>query len=318
MPALLEQLKRFTTIVADGGDIAAIARDRPRDATTDVSQILRAARMPRYAPLARAAAPRARSEPADRLLDRVLVAFGVEILKRIDGRVSTDVDARLSFDTRATIERARRLIALYESHDVARDRVLVKVVATWEGIRAAELLEREDIRCDLTLVFSTVQAQAAADSGVTRISAFVGRVRERHAGAGARADEAAGADDPGVRSVRAIYALLKGGGYPTEIMGANLRTMDQIVALAGCDSLAIGPELLERLAATEGRLERAIVPPVPSARRTPFAEPAFRYALNDEATATEALAEGIRILAADAAELQRLVAERAAEPAAQC
>ena len=275
--------------------------------------------MPRYAPLARAAAPRARSEPAGRLLDRVLVAFGVEILKLIDGRVSTDVEARSSFDTRATIERARRLIALFESHDVARDRVLIKIVATWEGIRAAELLEREDIRCDMTLVFSTVQAQAAADAGVTRISAFVGRVRDRHDdGAGARADEAAGAGDPGVRSVRAIYALLKGGGYPTEMMGANLRTMDQIVALAGCDSLAIRPELLERLAATEGRLERALVPPIASARRTPFAEPAFRYALNDEATATEALAEGIRILAADAAELQRLIAERAAEPAAQC
>lgn len=319
MPALLEQLKRFTTIVADGCDIAAIARHRPRDATIDVSQILRAARSPRHAPLARAAAQRAGGEPVDRLFDRVLVAFGVEVLELIDGRASTEVDARLSFDTRATIERARRLIALYESHHVARDRVLVRIVATWEGIRAAELLEREDVRCHMTLVFSTVQALAAADAGVTAISPFAGRVPSRHeCGAGARADEAADAGDPGVRSVRAIYALLKGGGYPIEIMGANLRTIDQIVALAGCDSLAIGPELLGQLAETEGRLERALVPPEPGARGTPLAEPAFRYALNDDATATEELAAGIRILAADAVKLQRLLAAPAAEPVATC
>lgn len=319
MPALLEQLKRFTTVVADTGDIAAIERHRPGGATIGASQILRAVQSSRYAPLLCAAAQRARSEPAERRIDRVLVAFGVEILKRIDGRVSTDVDARLSFDTRATIERARRLTALYESNGIARDRVLVGIAATWEGIRAAELLEREDIRCNMTLVFSEVQAQAAADAGVTAISPFAGRVCDRRErGAGARPDEPAGAGSPGVRSVREIYALVKGGGYPTAVIGASVRTMDQVAALAGCDALAIGPELLDRLATTEGPLERALVSPAPSARRSPLAEPAFRYALNDDATATEALAEGIRVLAADAVELQRLLAAPATEPVAAC
>ncbi len=321
MPALLEQLKRFTTIVADTGDIAAIGRHRPRDATTNPSLILKAAQDPRYAPIVRAAAAPERGAPAERLLDRVLVAFGVEILKLIEGRVSTEVDARLSFDTRATIERARRLIALYEAQGIARGRVLIKIASTWEGIRAAELLEREGIRCNMTLIFSVAQAQAAADVGATLISPFVGRIYDWHKrAAGAAWDETAhaGVNDPGVRSVRAIYARLKGGGYPTEIMGASFRNLGQIVALAGCDLLTISPELLERLAATEGRLERALVPPAHVSACAPLREADFRYALNDDAMATEKLAEGIRIFAADAVKLQRLIAELAAEPAAPC
>ncbi|GAB4476277.1 MAG: transaldolase [Burkholderiaceae bacterium] len=321
MPALLEQLKRYTTIVADTGDLAAIARYRPRDATTNPSLILKAAQNPRYAPLIRAAVAPARGESAERQLDRVLVAFGVEILELIDGRVSTEVDARLSFDTRATIERARRLVALYEARRIARSRVLIKIASTWEGIRAAELLERESIHCNMTLLFSVAQAQAAADAGATLVSPFVGRIYDWHKrAAGPNWDEAAnsGASDPGVRSVREIYARLKGGGYPTEIMAASFRNIGQVIALAGCDLLTISPELLEQLAATEGTLERALAPPAGTAARAPLAEADFRYALNDDAMATDTLAEGIRLFAADAVKLQRLIAERAAEPLAPC
>lgn len=321
MPTLLDQLKRFSTIVADTGDIAAIASHRPRDATTNPSLILKAARHTRYAPLLRTAAAAARGASAEGLLDRVLVAFGVEILKSIEGRVSTEVDARLSFDTRATIERARRLIALYEAHGVARRRVLIKIASTWEGIRAAELLEREDIHCNMTLLFSVAQAQAAADAGATLISPFVGRVYDWHKrAAGADWDEAthAGADDPGVRLVRAIYARLKGGGYATEIMGASFRNVGQIVALAGCDLLTISPELLDALATSEGTLERALTPPAHASAQARLSEADFRYALNADAMATEKLAEGIRIFAADAVALQRLIAEVAAAPATPC
>lgn len=321
MPSLLEQLRRFTTIVVDTGDIDAVARHRPRDATTNPSLILKAAHNPRYAPLIAAAAAAGRGEPGQRRLDRVLVAFGVEILKLIEGRVSTEVDARLSFDTRATIERARRLIALYEAQGVGRCRVLIKIAATWEGIRAAEVLEREGIHCNMTLLFSVAQAQAAADAGVTLISPFVGRIYDWHKrAAGAAWDEAAhaGANDPGVRSVRSIYARLKGGGYPTEIMGASFRNLGQIVALAGCDLLTISPELLDELATSEGKLERALVPPAQTAPHARLTEAHFRYALNEDAMATEKLAEGIRSFAADAAKLQRLIDELAIEPAAPC
>ncbi len=321
MPTLLEQLKRFTTIVADTGDIAAIALHRPRDATTNPTLILKAAQSPQYAPLVRAAAAAAPGEPPERQLDRVLVACGVEILQSIEGRVSTEVDARLSFDTRATIERARRLIALYEARGIERGRVLIKIASTWEGIRAAELLEREGIHCNLTLLFSVAQAHAAADAGATLISPFVGRIYDWYKrAAGAAWDEAAnaGANDPGVRSVRTIYERLKGGGYPTEIMGASFRNIGQIVALAGCDLLTISPELLAQLAAAEGRLERALTPPARTAALAPLAEADFRYAVNDDAMATEKLAEGIRIFAADTVKLQRLIAELVAETAAPC
>jgi transaldolase len=304
MPTLLDGLKRHTVIVADTGDIDAIERLQPRDATTNPSLILKAAELPRYQPLIRAAVAGA-TAPQDRL-DRVLVAFGVEIVKRIAGRVSTEVDARLSFDTRATIERARRLIALYEAQGVARERVLIKIASTWEGLRAAEVLEREGIHCNMTLLFCTAQALAAAAAGATLISPFVGRIYDWYKrAAGASWDEAAhaGANDPGVRSVREIYARLKGAGYRTQIMGASFRNVGQILALAGCDLLTISPELLQRLAATEGAVPRALegAPAAPAAR---LSEAEFRWQLNENAMATEKLAEGIRIFAADTVKLE--------------
>jgi transaldolase len=309
---LLEQLKRLTTIVADTGDIDAIARLRPRDATTNPSLILKAAAEPSRAPLLDAAKGND-SEPLAFRLDRVLVAFGVEILKHIDGRVSTEVDARLSFDTRATIEKARRLIALYRARGIDRERVLIKIASTWEGIRAAEALEREGIHCNMTLLFSTAQAQACADAGATLISPFVGRIYDWHKkAAGSQWSEAAnaGVNDPGVRSVRAIHARLRGGGYATEIMGASFRNTGQILALAGCDLLTISPELLDQLAATEGPLQAALTAPATRGERHPLTEAGFRRELNDDAMATEKLAEGIRIFTADTAKLGQLIDTR--------
>lgn len=308
MPTLLDSLKRHTVIVADSGDIDAIERLQPRDATTNPSLILKAAEQARYQPLIQAAAAGAVST-ADQL-DRVLVAFGVEILKRIPGRVSTEVDARLSFDTRATIERARRLIALYEAHGVARERVLIKIASTWEGVRAAEVLEREGIHCNMTLLFCTAQSLAAAAAGATLVSPFVGRIYDWYKrAAGGAWDEAAhaGANDPGVRSVREIYARLKGAGYRTEIMGASFRNVGQILALAGCDLLTISPELLRELAASEGDVPRALDGAAPAAAER-LSEAAFRWQLNDNAMATEKLAEGIRSFAADAVKLEQRLA----------
>jgi transaldolase len=311
MTTLLEGLKRHTVIVADTGDIEAIAHWRPRDATTNPSLILRAADLPRYRPLIRAARDAGGAETASEVVDRLLVGFGVEILRHIDGRVSTEVDARLSFDTPASIRRARRLIALYEARGVARSRVLIKIASTWEGIRAAQVLETEGIHCNMTLLFCTAQAVASADAGATLISPFVGRIYDWYRkAAGATWDEQAnaGADDPGVASVRAIHARLKGAGYRTEIMGASFRNVGQILALAGCDLLTISPDLLERLAAAHGDVPRALDGAAPASRE-PLAEAAFRWQLNDNAMATEKLAEGIRIFAADAARLERRLAE---------
>lgn len=304
MASLLEGLKRHTVIVADTGDIEAVERWQPQDATTNPSLILKASELPRYQPLIRAAAAGAGSVPDK--LDRVLVAFGVEILKRIPGRVSTEVDARLSFDTRATVERARRLIALYEAHGIARERVLIKIATTWEGVRAAEVLESEGIHCNMTLLFCTAQALAAAAAGATLISPFVGRIYDWYKrAAGASWDEAAhaGANDPGVRSVHDIYARLKGAGCRTQIMGASFRNVGQILALAGCDLLTISPELLQQLAATEGDVPRVLgaAPAAPLGRLT---EAQFRWQLNENAMASEKLAEGIRIFAADAVKLE--------------
>jgi transaldolase len=311
MASLLEQLRQHTVIVADTGDLAAIARLRPRDATTNPSLILKAAQKAEYRPLIEASLAPARHEPIELALDRVLVGFGTEILRRIDGRVSTEVDAQLSFDTRATLTRARRLIALYEAAGVSRERVLIKIAATWEGIRAAEVLEREGIHCNLTLLFSLPQAQACADAGVTLISPFIGRIydwfRRR---AGSAWDEAAhaGANDPGVRSVRAIYERLKAGGYRTEIMGASFRNSGQVLALAGCDLLTISPELLDLLAAGTGPVARALTPPARSAPHRGLDEAEFRRLLNDDAMATDKLAEGIRVFVADTLQLAALLA----------
>jgi transaldolase len=310
MPSLLESLKRHTTIVADTGDVAAIERLRPRDATTNPSLILKAAQQPQYRELLLEAARRAQGEAPSQRLDHVLVAFGARILLLIDGRVSTEVDARLSFDTRATVEKARRLVDLYARQGVDPRRVLIKIAATWEGVRAAELLEREAIHCNITLLFSRAQAVAAAQAGATLISPFVGRIYDWHKKtAGPAWDEAAmqGASDPGVRSVEVIYSSLKGAGYATEIMGASFRNIAQVLALAGCDLLTISPELLDELAAREGDVERRLSPPDAGRTEAPLAEAQFRGALNDDAMATEKLAEGIRVFTADTQRLEALM-----------
>jgi transaldolase len=310
MPTLLDGLKQYTTIVADTGDVAAIARLRPRDATTNPSLILKAARKPEYLPLVRSALAGANAHADHSALDRVLVAFGVEILKHIDGRVSTEVDARLSFDTRATIERARRLIALYEAQGVDPARILIKMASTWEGMRAAETLQREGIGCNMTLLFCTVQAEAAAAAGATLISPFVGRIYDWHRkSAGDAWDEAAhaGARDPGVRSVVAIFERLRSAGFATQIMGASFRNCGQILALAGCDLLTISPELLDELAATEGAVARALVAPRLHRTFVPPVQTQFRRRLNDDAMATEQLAAGIRLFTADTLKLEELI-----------
>jgi transaldolase len=313
MASRLDGLKQWTTIVADTGDLAAIERLRPRDATTNPSLILKAAQKPEYRPLLVETLKPHRSEPVAAQLDRVLVAFGARILELVDGRVSTEVDARLSFDARATIEKARHLVALYEARGVSRARVLIKIASTWEGIRAAEVLEREGIHCNLTLLFAMPQAEACAQAGVTLISPFVGRIYDWHKkAAGSQWNEAAmsGADDPGVRSVRAIFARLKGGAYRTEVMGASFRNVGQVLALAGCDLLTISPELLDELSGSTGDVVRALDPAmIERAGRTELSEPAFRWQMNDDAMATEKLAEGIRAFVADAAKLEKIIAE---------
>lgn len=308
----LDALKHFTTVVADTGDFLQIAQFKPRDATTNPSLILKAVQKPDYAPLLAQTLARFGTRDLGEVMDRLLVRFGCEILTHIPGRVSTEVDARLSFDTRATVEKARRLIALYEAQGVDRGRVLIKIAATWEGLRAAELLEREGIACNLTLLFAQVQAEAAAQANATLISPFVGRIYDWHKrAAGGTWDEAAmaGANDPGVRSVRAIYARLKGAGSRTEIMGASFRNTGQILALAGCDLLTIAPDLMDQLAATDAPLERALDPAhVPAGAPIALAEPEFRFRLNQDAMATEKLAEGIRLFVADTLKLEALIA----------
>lgn len=312
MPSRLDGLKQWTTIVADTGDLAAIERLHPRDATTNPSLILKAAQKPEYRPLLVETLRSHRTEPVGAQLDRVLVAFGARILDLIAGRVSTEVDARLSFDTRATIEKARHLIGLYEALGAPRERVLIKIASTWEGIRAAEVLEREGIHCNLTLLFAMPQAEACAQAGATLISPFVGRIYDWHRkAAGAQWDDAAmsGAGDPGVRSVRAIFARLKGGGYRTEVMGASFRNVGQVLALAGCDLLTISPELLDELAATSGEVPRALdAARVEPAATIDLPESRFRWQMNEDAMATEKLAEGIRAFAADADKLERIIA----------
>lgn len=309
----LDALKQFTTVVADTGDFRQLAAYAPRDATTNPSLVLKAVQKPEYAPLLAEAIARHGAADKVELMNRLLVRFGVEILQLIPGRVSTEVDARLSFDTAATLERARRLIALYRAEGVDSARVLVKVAATWEGIRAAEQLEREGIHTNLTLLFSFPQAVACGQAGVRLISPFVGRIYDWYKKqAGARWDEAAnaGANDPGVRSVRRIFEFYKRHGVATEVMGASFRNVGQITALAGCDLLTISPELLAQLAASEAPLLRAL--DAEAAKQLDIApvqydEAGFRYALNEDAMAMEKLAEGIRAFAADTVKLEALM-----------
>jgi transaldolase len=309
----LEQLKTYTTVVADTGDFRQLAQFSPRDATTNPSLIFKAARLPDFAPLLAASVAAHAGLSLDELVDRVLVRFGLEILARIPGRVSTEVDARLSFDRDATVARARRLIALYAAEGVGRDRVLIKIASTWEGIQAAAELERDGVRCNLTLLFAFCQAVACGHAGVTLISPFVGRIYDWHRNrAGHDWDESAraGSNDPGVQSVTRIYTYFRRHGIATQVMGASFRNVSQIQALAGCDLLTISPELLQQLQAIEAPLARTLDPRLAAAADLPFSkfdEAAFRFALNDDAMATEKLAEGIRLFAADTAKLESLI-----------
>ena len=309
----LDQLKQFTTVVADTGNFRQLAQYAPRDATTNPSLILKAVQQPDYAPLLASTVAAHRGQPLDAIVDQVLVRFGLETLKVVPGRVSTEVDARLSFDTAATLARARRLIGLYQAAGIGRDRVLIKIAATWEGIQAARVLEAEGIHCNLTLLFAFAQAVACGDAGVQLISPFVGRIYDWHKKqAGAAWDEArqAGADDPGVRSVDAIYRHYKRWGIKTEVMGASFRNVGQITALAGCDLLTISPDLLAQLQASEAPLLRRLDPATARQADLPelhHHEASFRFALNEDAMATEKLAEGIRAFAADAAKLDTLI-----------
>ena len=309
----LDALKQFTTVVADTGDFHQLAQFRPQDATTNPSLILKAVQKPEYAPLLQQTVERFRSQPLDEVMDRLLVRFGVEILRHVPGRVSTEVDARLSFDTAATTARAERIIALYQAEGVPRERVLIKIAATWEGIQAAARLEQAGIRTNLTLLFSFVQAVACGQAKVQLISPFVGRIYDWYKkSAGAQWDEAAqaGANDPGVRSVRQIYQYYKRHGIATEVMGASFRNIGQVLALAGCDLLTISPDLLAQLMAQDQPVTRALDP---AQARTldlaevRFDEAGFRFALNEDAMATEKLAEGIRAFVVDARKLEDLM-----------
>lgn len=309
----LDALKEMTTVVADTGDFNQIAAFSPRDATTNPSLILKAVQKPEYAHLLKEAVAKYSAQGLDETMNRLLVRFGCEILRHIPGRVSTEVDARLSFDTEATVTRARRLIDLYQGEGVHVDRVLIKIASTWEGIQAAARLEREGIHTNLTLLFSFSQAVACGQAKVQLISPFVGRIYDWYKkSAGANWDEAvqAGVNDPGVQSVRAIYHFYKKHGIATEVMGASFRNVGQITALAGCDLLTISPELLAQLAANEAPLSRALDAVAAKGMDIPFVthdEASFRFALNEDAMATEKLAEGIRAFVADTIKLEALM-----------
>jgi len=309
---LLESLKKYTTVVADTGDIEAIARHRPQDATTNPSLLFHAAQMPAYRRLVEEACELAlerggaHEAMAEEFIDRLFVLFGCEILKVVPGRVSTEVAASLSFDTTGTIAKARKLISLYEDKGVSRQRVLIKIASTWEGIRAAEALQKEDISCNLTLLFSFAQAVACAEAGVTLISPFVGRIydwyKKEQGGREIAADQ-----DPGVASVTRIYDYYKKFGYKTQVMGASFRNVNQIVRLAGCDLLTISPDLLDQLEKADGTLDRKLDPLKAQAskdERIHMNENTFRWMHNEDAMATEKLAEGIRKFNSDACHLE--------------
>jgi transaldolase len=309
----LDALKQYTTVVADTGDFRQLAQYRPQDATTNPSLILKAVQKAEYAPLLKEVLQRHRKEPLDAQMDRLVVRFGCEILQIIPGRVSTEIDARLSFDTAATVARGERLVALYQAEGVGVERLLIKVASTWEGIQAAAQLQQRGIKTNLTLLFSFCQAVACGQAKVQLVSPFVGRIYDWYKkSAGAKWDEAAssGANDPGVKSVREIYQYYKHFGIATEVMGASFRNTGQIVALAGCDLLTISPELLAQLAASEEPVQRALDPAQSRTldiEEVKYDEAQFRWALNEDAMATEKLAEGIRAFAADAVKLEQLL-----------
>ncbi|MDM5176869.1 transaldolase [Massilia sp. DJPM01] len=303
----LEQLKQFTKVVADTGDFQSIKQYTPRDATTNPSLILKAVQKPEYKPLLEKAVRDFPDLSTGDVIDRVLVAFGMEILKIIPGRVSTEIDARLSFDTEATVAKGRELIALYEDAGAGRERVLIKIASTWEGIRAAEILQKEGIRCNMTLLFSLAQAIACAEAGAQLISPFVGRIYDWFKKANDL--EYTGAEDPGVQSVKRIYNYYRKFGYTTEVMGASFRNTSQILELAGCDLLTISPELLQKLADSNEPVERKLTPSASavSIEKVAIDEKTFRFMMNEDAMATEKLAEGIRAFCADSGKLKQII-----------
>jgi transaldolase len=298
----LESLRKHSLVVSDTGDIDAVARWKPQDATTNPSLLLSSAEDPRFRHL------------MDRDMDRVFVNFGCEILKHVPGRVSTEVDARLSFDTGKSIEKAQRFISLYEKAGVRRERVLIKLASTWEGIKAAEKLEREGIHCNMTLLFSFAQAVACADAGVTLISPFVGRIYDWHRQQ-RKVEDIDIAEDPGVASVTRIYTYYKKYDYKTQVMGASFRKTGQILALAGCDLLTIAPDLLDKLSKADGDIPRKLSPEkakAQAAEKLKLDEKTFRWEHNQDAMATDKLAEGIRRFDADARKLEKLLTSLAA------
>jgi transaldolase len=306
MTSKLQQLKQVTTVVADSGDLDAITLHKPVDATTNPSLLLKAAALPRYADLLQQAVSGSKGD-LGLACDRFAVAVGGEILKVIPGRISTEVDARLSFDTQATLHRAERLVGLYQDAGIGRERILIKIAATWEGIRAAEQLEKAGVQTNLTLLFGFAQAAACADAGIYLISPFVGRIYDWHKKTEGR--DFTGAEDPGVQSVSRIYNYFKANAYPTVVMGASFRNLGQIEQLAGCDRLTISPELLQRLDQESGELPLMLKPGNAGEPRQHFAEKDFRWALNEDAMATEKLAEGIRLFARDQEKLEALLAD---------
>jgi transaldolase len=321
MNDLLGQLKQFSVIVADTGDFDSIRKYQPRDTTTNPSLLLKAAQMPEYAQLvektladARKESPNA-SQTLGTALDILAVAFGIEILKIVPGRVSTEVDARLSFDVEGSIAKARSLIGRYKQAGISRGRILIKVASTWEGICAARQLAREGIHCNLTLLFSFAQAVACAEAGVQLVSPFVGRILDWHKKSTGR-DSYPPAEDPGVLSVTRIYNYYKKYGYQTEVMGASFRNVGEILQLAGCDLLTISPTLLEEMQKTAGTLTRNLSPETAAANcqepKLALDERAFRWMLNEDQMATEKLSEGIRLFAADTLKLEKFIAPKLA------
>ena len=304
----LEQLKQYTTVVADTGDFQSIKAYAPQDATTNPSLILKAVQKPEYRPLLEKTIADFPNASTEEIVDRLLIAFGTEILKFVPGRVSTEIDAALSFDLDATVAKGRELIALYEAAGIARERVLIKIASTWEGIRAAEILEKDGIRCNLTLLFSLCQAVACAEAGVQLISPFVGRIYDWYKKS--TGTDYQGADDPGVQSVKRIYQYYRKFGYKTEVMGASFRNTSQILELAGCDLLTISPDLLQKLADTQGTVERKLVADANAdIQKIALDEKTFRFMLNEDAMATEKLAEGIRAFCADSGKLKKMIEE---------
>jgi len=314
MSTLLEQLKQYTTVVADTGDFERMQAFMPQDATTNPSLILKAAQLPNYQSLITNVKTKNAGKPVDQVIDALLVAFGIEILKIVPGRVSTEVDARLSFDTAATIKKAREIIAAYETNGISKKRVLIKIASTWEGIQAAKTLQAEGIACNMTLLFSLIQAVACANAKAQLISPFVGRITDWHKkslGAQWQDEVHGGANDPGVVSVKSIYNYYKSFDISTEVMGASFRNIGQITHLAGCDLLTISPELLAELQANSAALTPALT--VKSAQAVQLNaikadETSFRYQLNQDAMATEKLSEGIRLFCADIEKLEKVLA----------